>query len=1385
MPRSRRLAAVLGAMVLLAVAAAGAFLVLHRSGTETAAACAGKDADADAGEARDKDKGEHGRRAANGLFAGPDQELDGPCGDAPGHPESFKDLAQANGALLTREVAPGTAIKPGAYRASVAGRAALPVTGGSWTPYGDTPLQSYRTAYDTTQNSTSEGLGNLSGRATAFARRPNGDLYVAASNGGIWKSTDGKSWTSIGDQLPTQVVSGLAYTPAGGGRLVVLTGDNSFGGDTYAGQGAYWTGDDGASWHHSTGIQDGLLGFKVAVDPTDGSRLYAATGGGLFRSTDGGASFTNVDLPTGPCAGKPTTVKDCFLANVVTDVVVQGAANANSAGGHPGAVLASVGWRAGTKHNADGVQQSPANGMYASDTGAPGTFADLDFAHHATSPGDPIDGQGRIGRIALGIAGGPEQDHRIVYAVVQDAVKFNGGASGIDVNDSTDGTTSAAQSDFLNAIYVSSDFGKTWTALEGSSAIDKDTTSNSALAPPTCAAPAAIAYCPGVQAWYNLWIEPDPTQATSAGVPTRLAFGLEEIWAANSPTGFGGTATVPDATKFSVVGRYFAGKSCTLLNLANGLPVCPTAAGGQVPAYTTHPDQHGGLWVPDGSGGATLYAANDGGVYRQHVAAGQQLDNAKWGQDDAQGRSGNNAGLHTLQPYDAEMAKDGTVYMGLQDNGEGKIDPDGTSYTIYGGDGFFTAVDPDHADHAYEEYTGGDISKTTDGGKTWTDIMPSGLTSAQFSTPLQMDPNDANHLMIGGRDVEETDAGTATTADSWAKVYDLGTRGHPGDASATSSASDPDNQLSAVDTLSFDAGSGAPTGPRTADLSYSGGTTTVPGTGDTTGTGTFVPGTYDDHRFTVGAGDGDAAVDVKVTWPSANDDWDLYLYRDVGGTLTKVGGSANGSTTAEEVALPNPPAGDYVVRVANYAATGGFDAAVHFTQRTSSAVHGSASYVGFCGFCDTITQGTPFGRGIATNVGGDKPGATGSSDGWHIAHANGLPMRYITSIRMDPTNPRTVFVTLAGYGRRWAFPGAVGEDASQIGTGHVFRSTDAGETFTDVTGDLPDTPANWSLIHNGHLVVGTDIGVFESCDTTGGAYSVLGTGLPTTPVSTMRLKPGDPDTMVVATYGRGVYTYHFGADTGRCPAAPGSGAGNGGGGTGSGPVAGSGGSGTGTGSGGTGTGGGVRGASACAATAAFRSVRVRPFGHGLRFTVRRRVLRPFTVRVFQRSSGRHVIARRVALLRRSGSFTWTPHGKLGAGIYVSRVSMRERRTRTDVRWATFRRRGSAFHARRNFHAPVGCRLLSSARLTGPAIGGTRATPLRIALRPVQRARVTVTVRQGARTLRRWSRRPSTRSLTRLTLPARRIGPGEVRIDLTARSGSARQSVRLQAVRLRR
>jgi hypothetical protein len=91
----------------------------------------------------------------------------------------------------------------------------------------------------------------------------------------------------------------------------------------------------------------------------------------------------------------------------------------------------------------------------------------------------------------------------------------------------------------------------------------------------------------------------------------------------------------------------------------------------------------------------------------------------------------------------------------------------------------------------------------------------------------------------------------------------------------------------------------------------------------------------------------------------------------------------------------------------------------------------------------------------------------------------------------------------------------------------VFKSTDAGQSFKDISGNLPDVQATWPLVRNGQLIVATAIGVFASAGTNGGRYSPLGDDLPNVAVYQISLKPGDPNTLVAATYGRGVYTYKF------------------------------------------------------------------------------------------------------------------------------------------------------------------------------------------------------------------------------------------------------------------
>src|SRR5205085_9741369 len=98
--------------------------------------------------------------------------------------------------------------------------------------------------------------------------------------------------------------------------------DNAFGGNTYGGLGIYWSRNRGRSWHRAAGVPAGAMSFKIAVDPINPRVIYVATGLGLYRSADGGRSFGNVALPTGPCTANSLR-RDCFLANIVTDVVVQ------------------------------------------------------------------------------------------------------------------------------------------------------------------------------------------------------------------------------------------------------------------------------------------------------------------------------------------------------------------------------------------------------------------------------------------------------------------------------------------------------------------------------------------------------------------------------------------------------------------------------------------------------------------------------------------------------------------------------------------------------------------------------------------------------------------------------------------------------------------------------------------------------------------------------------------------------------------------------------------------------------------------------------------------------------------------------------------------------
>jgi hypothetical protein len=127
--------------------------------------------------------------------------------------------------------------------------------------------------------------------------------------------------------------------------------------------------------------------------------------------------------------------------------------------------------------------------------------------------------------------------------------------------------------------------------------------------------------------------------------------------------------------------------------------------------------------------------------------------------------------------------------------------------------------------------------------------------------------------------------------------------------------------------------------------------------------------------------------------------------------------------------------------------------------------------------------------------------------------ANGLPQRYITGISVNPTNPNDAYISFSGYSRNW-YVGAL-----DPGVGHVYELS--GDTVTNRTGNLIDSPTADILKVNGDLIAGTDFGVFASKDN-GATWSRLGANLPNVVIDQLTVAGTN---ILAATHGRGLWTF--------------------------------------------------------------------------------------------------------------------------------------------------------------------------------------------------------------------------------------------------------------------
>ncbi len=149
---------------------------------------------------------------------------------------------------------------------------------------------------------------------------------------------------------------------------------------------------------------------------------------------------------------------------------------------------------------------------------------------------------------------------------------------------------------------------------------------------------------------------------------------------------------------------------------------------------------------------------------------------------------------------------------------------------------------------------------------------------------------------------------------------------------------------------------------------------------------------------------------------------------------------------------------------------------------------------------------------------------TGSDDGklnvtfdagitWETISDN-LPDRYITSLAISPSNDQVLYATFSGFGVLDYTP-------------HIYKTTDGGQNWIDISSNLPSIPVNDVILHSSeeYIFLATDLNVWYS-ENDGGTWNILGNELPLTIIRDLKLH--EPTNMLYAgTFGRSLHSYNL------------------------------------------------------------------------------------------------------------------------------------------------------------------------------------------------------------------------------------------------------------------